>query len=506
MGKEDNMLKKEIYLSGMPIEKKSFDELLKEAQGLGGSLGREVTLKATNAAGRQMIYLSKDKKNVGLFRPLTEEEKTDGAEIFRLLEEGKCIAHISSVSEDGKLLGVTVEETEEKIVDLADKNKAKTAIEKLEVLLGKKEVEDRINYMKTFNLTEKMFPTLYSDFLEKIAKTVEGTKKAGEELPEKPSTLYITSNKKDDGNALLSLSRGWVTWRPTCLEGQKGLGKDVAFESFAWLTGCRLITLQWHGRTTRGDAVCHETTDNSLKEKMSIEGLVEALNWFNQGIVSKLFKREDKTEKAASFILNTLKSLSPSLKMENGPIMEALELANRGVGVILLNDEMNLGEPNFQTGTLNYLCDGHTPEIYVGGKGIVTINREYFFTGATQNGVGGDYVGTHKLNDALASRFKFVKMESPTTILGILRTAGVEVSEETYKIIDDIYNTYMEGVSSGIFPQSSLNIRGLKSAILDVYYGASIKTAVAENVNNSVQNNDDTELLNTAVDGQLKKA
>ena len=209
---------------------------------------------------------------------------------------------------------------------------------------------------------------------------------------------------------------------------------------------------------------------------------------------------EEKAEKATNFILNTLKSLSPSLKMVNGPILESLELASRGVGVIFLNDEMNLGEPNFQTGSLNFLADGHTAEIYVGGKGVVPICRDYFYMGATQNGVGGDYVGTHKLNDALASRFKFVKMAKPSSILGILRTAGKQVDEATYLIIDKIYKEYMSGVESGTYPMSSLNIRGMKSAIEEVYYGASVKTAVAENINNSVQSDDDTDMLNTVVD------
>ena len=152
--------------------------------------------------------------------------------------------------------------------------------------------------MATFGLTEKNYPALFSDFLQKVADTVESTLAANEKLPEKPKVLFITADKKNDGNPLLSLSRGWVIWRPCCLEGQKGLGKDVAFESFSWLTGCRLITLQWNGRTTRGDAFCHESTDNSSKEGLSVEGLVEALNWFTGSVFSKLFKREVIYEKS----------------------------------------------------------------------------------------------------------------------------------------------------------------------------------------------------------------
>ena len=490
---------KNLNISPLMKERRKMEELLAEAKGLNNSRGREVVLKVVNPTGvegKEMIYLSVNGDNVGLSKASKEET----AEVVSLVSEGRYRAYIVGVSDDEKNLVIEVEETEEARDNLADKAKAKTAREKLENLLGKDETVARIDYMATFGLTEKNYPALFSDFLQKVADTVESTLAANEKLPEKPKVLFITADKKNDGNPLLSLSRGWVIWRPCCLEGQKGLGKDVAFESFSWLTGCRLITLQWNGRTTRGDAFCHESTDNSSKEGLSVEGLVEALNWFTGSVFSKLFKREEKAEKATNFILNTLKSLSPSLKMVNGPILESLELASRGVGVIFLNDEMNLGEPNFQTGSLNFLADGHTAEIYVGGKGVVPICRDYFYMGATQNGVGGDYVGTHKLNDALASRFKFVKMAKPSSILGILRTAGKQVDEATYLIIDNIYKEYMSGVESGTYPMSSLNIRGMKSAIEEVYYGASVKTAVAENINNSVQSDDDTDMLNTVVD------
>ena len=90
-------------------------------------------------------------------------------------------------------------------------------------------------------------------------------------------------------------------------------------------------------------------------------------------------------------------------------------------------------------------------------------------------------------------------MAKPSSILGILRTAGKQVDEATYLIIDKIYKEYMSGVESGTYPMSSLNIRGMKS-IEEVYYGASVKTAVAENINNSVQSDDDTDMLNTVVD------
>ena len=496
-----------IPMRATPSERATFNSLLSEAGSLGeGVKGREVNLKAitTNEgtpSERNLIYLSVEGRNVGL----QMADKEDKEEIFPLINGGCYKAFVTGVSNDGKNLLISVEETEEQQVQVADKNKIKSAKEQLESLLGKDELADRLSYMSKFGLVEKVYPTLYGEFLEKMAVIVEGVLKAGEPLPEKPSTLFISASKKDDGNnPLLSLARSWVIGRPTCLEGQKGLGKDVAFESFAWLTGCRLVTLQWHGRTTRGDAVCHETTDNSTKQKLSVEGLVEALNWFRGSVVSKLFKKdEEKAEKAASFLLNTIKSLSPSLKMENGPIMEALELAARGVGVILLNDEMNLGEPNFQTGTLNYLCDGHTPNIYIGGKGVVPICREYFFVGATQNGVGGDYVGTHKLNSALADRFKFIKMGRPASIRGILRTAGKTVDETVYDLIDNVYKEYSRGVESGEYPPASLSIRGMKGAIEDIYLGAEIKVAIAENINNGVQSDDDTDMLNTVVDALL---
>ena len=491
-----------VIVTPIVTEKGKFNELLEEAKGLGDGLGREVNLKAVTSAGREMIYLSVDKKNVGFSKASPEDVKA----VFPIISDGRYKAHIKGTTEDGRQIVLEVEEAEEVQVDLADKNKSKEALKRLETLVGKEDLKARLDFMASFGLTEKTYPTLFAIFVTLIADIIEFRLGLGLPLIPKPETLFTTYNKKNDGNALLTIVRGIISKRGgTCLEGPMARGKNVAWESMSWLTSCELIRLQWSARTNKGDAIAHESTDNEIKNSMTVDKLSSFLSWFADATKLRIFKREQKSEEGLQFGLDVIKSLSPSLKMVNGPILQALELANKGIGTILLNDELNLGDPNTVSGFLNDLMDGHSPSIYIAGVGEVPINHERLFIGATQNGVGGDYIGTRKQNIATMSRMQTVVMEGSSSILTILRTAqyASSVAEEDLLLIDKVYKEFDKGIASGEYPESCLNVRGFKGAVDSVALGMTVKSAIRVNVVNAVQDNNDRDMLNVVIDSLI---
>lgn len=491
----------QISVTPVVTEKKVFNELVSEAQGLGdGGKGRQVILKPVSSNGRDMIYISVQGKNIGMAKA-SEEEKTS---LFPLLESGCYMANLSGEEEKRKLI-ISIEETAEAQVAADIKSLARSEKEKLENLIGKEETEKRLSFMAGFGLTEKLYPKLFLKFMELVISIISSRKEAGLGLIPEPATLFITHNKKSDANALLTMAQGMVAGRSVCLEGPMARGKNVAWESMAWLTCCEQIRLQWDARTNKGSAFCHESTDNEAKNSMTVERLADFLSWLVEAFRIKIFRKKPDSEEGLKFGLDVIKSMSPSLKMVNGPILEALELANRGIGVILLNDELNLGDPNTVSGFLNDLMDGHSPSIYVAGVGEIPINHDRLFIGATQNGVGGDYIGTRKQNIATMSRLQTVIMEGSSSVLPILRTAefSKDVSEEDLLLIDKIYKEFDRGVTSGEYPESSLNIRGFKGAVDAVALGKSVETAIILNVINGIQDNNDRDMLKTVVDTLL---
>lgn len=479
-----------IAVSPVVTAKALYEELKRDAALLNGTQGRAVQLKIVKS-GRTTLYITVEKTNVGLVTDISQI-----GEIEPIVQSGFYKAYCTGV--DGNKLLISVEESEEANVAQEEKKSSQDAETRLRNLLSEEEVNIRLTYMETFGLTADTNPRLYHTFLNKICDGIESRQQAGKPLPPKPSVLFVTANKTEELNPMLSLARSWVAGNPLALEGQMGLGKDVAFESFAWNTVSDLLTYQWGPKSTRGDFFAHQATDNSVKDSLTEEGIASFFEYIRASIKSCLFKKEAKKELETG--LNIVKAMSPALKMVPGPFLEALNLANEGIPVILVNDEMNLGDPATVAQALNYLIDGHTPNIYVAGVGVVPINRDRLYIGATFNGVGGDYIGTKKMNTATMSRFGVDKMTAPGSILSILRTNGFEVDEETYSILDDIYKEYSKGVADRTYPPSSLNIRGLKRCITEVYYGCSVRGAVALCVNNALQSDDDTDMLNTVVD------
>ena len=464
-----------IEVTAIPTAKARFKEIYTEAEGLGeGTEGRTIMLTATDTTGRPMVYAQVEGKNIGLLQKPEEIEA-----VFETVKSGNFTSHLSGTGEGGRIL-LNVTEADAPIQKEDEEEKAESVEKKIisDGLLSEEELDERIKYLREIGI-RKGNPD-YSLILDTI--------KPGNVV--KPETLYKVNGKKK-GNPMQELLVSIGLGENVILEGPKSVGKNVMFETAGWLLNCRIVLLQCNGRMTKAEMFGFEATDNSAKNALDGDGLMAFFNLLKGSVSGE----------GTDFALNLAKSMSPTLAMENGSILEALDIANSNQGCILVLDEMNLAEPNTLSGAINDIADGHTPDIFVAGKGRVRINRDCFILGATQNGTGGDFVGTRKQNDATMSRFSCIKMETPNSIINLLRQMNIEGLEDSvYDTFDRVYKNYKEGVEAGTYPMSCLNIRGFKAALKRISVGRDIKSSISICVNNTVPNADDTDLLDSALD------
>lgn len=472
---DDSLLPYTVEVTSLPIAKTLFRSLYDEADALPiGSEGRSINLTATDTTGKPLIYAQLDGTNVGLLQKESDIERT-----YHIICNRSFSAHLTGTTEDGRIL-ISIRESNSDVSE--DYIQLGNLIEKELIqneVLSQEELNERIGYLKEAGINKGD-----SDYAIILRNIKRGT------VP-KPETIYKVVGKKSL-NPMHELLISMALGENVILEGPKSVGKNVMYETAGWFFQSRIILLQCNGRMTKAEMFGFEATDNSAKNSLTGEGLMSFLTLLANGNTS---------ESALDFAINLAKSMSPTLKMENGSILEALEIANRGEGVILVLDEMNLCEPNTLSGAINDIADGHTPEIFIAGKGKIRINRDCFMLGATQNGTGGDFVGTRKQNDATMSRFSCIKMKAPNSIISILRQMEITgIEDSIYDTFDLVYRTYKDGVQDGIYPMSCLNIRGFKAALKRISAGRDIKTSISICVNNTVPNDADTKLLDSALD------
>ena len=207
---------------------------------------------------------------------------------------------------------------------------------------------------------------------------------------------------------------------------------------------------------------------------------------------------------ASEFVERVSKAMSPSLVLSPGQITKALLLANEGYGVILLLNEMNYSDPNTLASALNDIIDGHTDYMYITDMGNVPISNR-LIVGATQNTLGGEYLGTQQQNGALMSRCDCIILDKASDITSLLKQAKpiFPIPEEVYGTLNKIYGEFIDLVDSGQVSEGSLNVRGFKRAVESISLGYSISEAVEECVINTVQSSDEFDVLMEAVDNQI---
>ena len=348
-------------------------------------------------------------------------------------------------------------------------------------ILSKEELDERIKYLEEQGI--KSGSALGGLYLKAIKKQNGGN------IP-KPTTTFRHLGGKKDENLISSILTHILCGNNVILQGAKSVGKNVAWETIAWLLNCRIVMLQCNGNMTKAEMFGHQTTDNSSKDAITVSAVGDIL----AGLQSKSF-----SDNALNAIRSVFLSMSPSLKMENGPITEALLSANEGNGTLLLADEMNLSDPNTLSGAFNALTDGHTRSVFVTGVGEIPINRECLIVGATQNSCGGDYLGTQQQNDATMSRFVCIDIQASPTIEPVLRATGIEVDEEIFTALNKCYKDFFDLVSRDEVSESVLNLRGLISALRAISLGKPFVSAVKECVVNTTPNKDEWDILDTIV-------
>lgn len=431
-----------------------------------------------------------------------EKETKDSVEItYASIEEletmKNCVCYI--VGKSGKALILEVEErqSEDSCKTKIVKNLGIASKEDIVDfgILEESEIDERIKYLKSQGISEEN--PIFSLYLQQIRKQTDGNN------IKKPETVYKGVGKA--GSATKKLIEKMlvhiICGHNLILQGHKSTGKNVAWETVAWLLNCQLISLTCSKRMTSADIFGHASTDNTLKDGISKDG-ASAFLTVTANIDNNGYKWLDE---ASDFVEKVSKAMSPSLVLSPGQITKAMMLANEGVGVILLLNEMNYSDPNTLASAINDIIDGHTDYMYITDMGNVPISKS-LIVGATQNTLGGEYIGTQQQNGALMSRCDCIILDKAPNITALLRQAKpiFPLSDETYTTLNNIYGEFMNLVDSGQVSEGSLNVRGFKRAVEAISLGYTITEAVEECVVNTVQNSDELEVLMEAVDNQIK--
>lgn len=367
-------------------------------------------------------------------------------------------------------LGFLVEATETKkssLKKINDSSLSKTLEEDIvkDGILTKEELEGRIEALKEYDI--KKGTLLYNNVLSNIKKQPEG------QNIKAPKTLFVKSGKD---NVIKSMLIHICSGNNIILQGNKSVGKNVAWETIGYLLNSRIITLKCQNNMTYSEIFGHQSTDTSGSAGINDENIEET--------VDTLFtKKKGKFEKVIAFVKSLAFSMSPKLKLEAGAVTESLLNARDGFGTILLLDEMNLSNPNVLAGAINGIADGHTEQIYITGLGNITIDRNNLFLGATQNYVGGDYSGTQTQNEATVSRFVNMDIENTASIEGVLRTLEGEISldDEVYVSLDKCYRKFSDLVLMEC-SEACLNLRGFMASARAIANGMPYEQAILDGV------------------------
>lgn len=449
--------------------------------------GESVQVKIHTVGDGLIGYVYRDNENdhIAIIRGDSQTEELD--EKYGQFASMSTIKEITENRYDARVIGrktgsyavIEIEELGEATKEIITEEAISEIEKTLEGVLSEEGFKKRKALLETYEIDEKS---------ELYKKVLENIKKQDVEI-EAPKTIYKKLGKQ---NVIKRILSHIVCGHNVILEGPKSVGKNVAWETVAYILNCKIIMLQCDGKMTKSSMFGHASTDNSLKDKITSDGAKALLD---------SFYNKTSTSEANEFLKDVAKSMSPTLKLSPGPVTQALLEANEGKGVILLLDEMNLSDPNTLSGAFNALTDRHTKSIYINDLGDVPI-PEGLIIGATQNCLGGNYLGTKQQNDATLSRFVCLDIKEAGSIKNILKQVDVNVDPEALNILDKIYHDFTNLVLSGV-SESCLNVRGFKAALESVALGMSVADAVGDCVINTVPVVDDRDTLRSVVDDHI---
>jgi MoxR-like ATPase len=451
-----------------------------------------VQFESSTAAAKKIIVsrkvLSGGSVEVQNFGKIVPEDNPNFDEIFDVVKSGTTEGELYSFFSSCLLARICEKQPEK---DFFHGYEIEEDLKQVVIdAVGETGYLDRVEALKEHGIEEGSL--LFKEILKLV-------KKADEEIP-KPKTFKNLS--KTTESPIKKVLRNIVTGNNPILEGEKSLGKNVAWTYIAWILNAKIVPLQCHERLTQADMLGYLSSDNSIKRDLTEDNFNEKVSACQTGVW---------TSGAIAYQLALDKAQSPELKFTNGPVIEALERANKGYTTILLLDEMNLADGNLLSGTFNMLTDKSSDHIFVAGMGEVKIptrESKLLIIGATQNPATGNYSGINTQNTATMSRFSLIEMPKVKNISPILKREADNygVSQSVVNGFNQIYNTFKEmSIEEDGAGSDALNIRGFEAAIRLVGVGASVKDAICECVINTVGNYEDREVLRESLDDLLDK-
>lgn len=453
----------------------------------------KVYFKFKNVNGQPFgeAYAEKDcgeASMVGLVNISTTDEERDGilypktVDVIALINKGYT-AHPAGKNGTNMIL-LLEEGFEEVAAETIDKSEV---LEEAETKFSKEELDERIAYLASHGIkadSDEQTSELFAKVLMSMYQQDEQYKVA------KPKKLYI--NVTTGESLIKRMLRNIVLGDPVILEGPKSCGKNVAWESVSWVLNRPLEILNCSGKMTKAEMFGSPTTDNSAKGQITLKGA--------KAFFKSLFSKKESDE-ACEFINTIANCMSPSIKLDQGPVTRAL-LTAKEHGTILIADELNLSDPNTFAGAFNALTDKHTTHYSVNGLGVVEVPKGLII-GGTQNGTGGAYIGTKQQNDATMSRFNVIRLTAPDTIEKVLKANRfANVTEDDIITLDRIYGRFAEAKRAGTVSEQALNVRGFERALSHISAGQDMLEAVKECIIYSCKASEEA-LLIAEADGQI---
>ena len=473
---------------------KDVDEFFEQAKNLSRDYpGEVVKIEVSEIGGRYNGKVSKINETDAIALLLDTDQSEEFSDEYGQFANLKTLKEITDNNYEARVIGcgkngsyiiIEVEEFGEKIAEDVEKDSSDEIENTLlsEGILTTDGLEERTKLLKTYGINRD--DTLYHKVLKAIRKQSTGE-------VEKPKTIY---KKTGTINVIKRMLAHIVCGHSVILEGPKSVGKNVAWETIAYILNCKIIMLQCDGKMTKSTMFGHSSTDNESKGKLTKDGA--------NALMNTLINRQISDE-AVEFIKDMSQNMSPTLKLSPGPVTKALLSANEGQGTILLLDEMNLSDPNTLSGAFNALTDRHTKSIFINDLGEVPV-PDKLIIGATQNCLGGNYLGTKQQNDATMSRFVCLSIQDSNSISHLLRQVDVSVDPDVITTLDKIYSAFADQVLNGV-SESCLNVRGFKAALESIALGMEVSEAVEDCVINTVPVVDDRETLKQEVDNYIMK-
>lgn len=461
------------------INKPLLEELYEE--------GEEIGIKVKESSNDVYDVYIEDDKPVGRIVFEIGEVPPKGYEDYEIASKSdikKIIVknYEAKIVERKSLLYTVIIEEAESPKELKDSSR-KTGLEeeknRVLAFVEKEELEKRISYMKDLNFEDELIAevlSLYENDLEVV----------------EPKTLYNEKKIQDDDYLIKNMIEDILDGHNILLEGPKSTGKNVAWETVAWLLNMKICVQKISTQTTNDDVLGSMSTDNAVGESINekgVESMIKDLSLMLKGECSP-------SSDTIKFILDKVKMEGTHLKFNPGILTKVL---TRGRGLFIF-DEMDMGTANFLSSIVNTLGDDHSQVFDVPGFGEVPIPKNVIF-GATQN--GSEYIGTQPQNDATMSRFTKYILANPASIKAILKDGSkANVNNQVYSQLDKVYAALREEVNEGTISDTCLNIRGFKRALDNIARGKAITKALERNVAN-ICDADERETILSVIEAAL---